>query len=1558
MKITTSKRFALVALLAVAGFAGGSGLLATASSAVSAGPERTLLSNTANQDASGFQISGFGTNDNLLVSVGVLSAPSGTSLRFNHTSGVTASTGYNLTSNFTRISFTGTQANANQVINSMRVNTAGTGTVRISVSATVNPSGYFYLPSNGHFYLPVSPLGRSGGASAFDQVKADAANRSFKGQQGYLVTITSGDEQNFLNANVPGNNILIALRANSSRQWFWDAGPEAGTVIRTGDIGGTNVSGRYNNWCSGEPNNWGAGEDFGVTKWSGGNCWNDYGPPASSFPGSVSGYVVEFGNGSGPNSQNWADFYQATVDHSVVTLTVPTVSTSSASSITTTSATLGGSVTFDGGVSVTARGVVVSPTSSPVRGGAGVIDLASGSGTGAFSVSASNLSPGVTYFARAYGVNSEGVGYGSQAQFTMAQLSQSISFAGLEDRVYSTETQSVSATADSGLAVSFSSTTSSVCTVTPEGGLTLQASGTCSIRAAQPGNVTYSPAPIVEQSFDVAKAAQSVTLNDPGSLTYGDQLSDPVGSLSSVGLVTVLTAGPDTVCAVSGEQIVINGAGICAVEAVQSGDDRYLPASAARTTQIAPRTISLSGERVYDGTLTISAGGLGIEGLVGTDGLGLSGAATVATGAVGNDIALDVSGVSLLDAGQGPGLAANYTLDGGMHRITTLPRRVLGRFGVQGRVYDGTTAMSADLITSRSLVVLPDFESSTGVVDGDEVLLVGGTAELDEPSAGSDAVVRLNDAWIYGPQAENYILEDIAATTVDIGARPLTVGGSFGVEGRVYDGSVDASVVDDELVLVDVVEGDGVGLVPVARFDDAAAGDDKVVRLTAESMLDGVSAQNYVLSLQGAPVSVASIARREVTANMVDDLERVYDGTLEFTLDADQVVFDGVVAGESLVLESVDGVVDAAQVGDRILMISSPMVRAGSATDLANYRLPDAIVGQLQITRRPLGLSDLTIAARPYDATTTMLIERAELTDVIDGDAVSIAPGSDAEAASASAGSTTATTRVALEGMDSDNYSVVQSTIEVEILPRAISVEGATVLERAYDTTQQVSISGARLDDVLPGDELVLIGDEHGLLAAPDVGTHRVVTSMSLAGRSAPDYALEQPDLEGTVTPRAVELRFASDRLVVANGDSIGMEVITTPAGVRVDLTYAGNVQAPVAPGTYRVVASITDANHIPIAISTTMTVLAPAQAQQPGSVLLPTPDGGTVVVSSGQIGDLVYLVGDPERPVPRLKPWTDLVDGQSIISTPMESSGVVVLVDGERSDSNRRVEDGQRVLIDGAGFGLAVESRSSGGETVPVGPDGSIRLQQGAVVHLAGSGYAPDSWIELWLFSTPFFLGYAEVGPDGSFDQSFAVPAAVVAGGHTAQINGFDPDGQVRSISLGLMVDPAPVVVPDDTAVEEPGAEVDSPVSPDDIPEDLSPVVPNPVDEPGRPVPGEQSPLTPQTNGTSAADQPRLEILPRIALTPPSNLKTGTASPATVSDSQIAWGLLMAGVLGVLGLVWWRNRSAATTVPAGSPTLQPRGRHRVHHGTRHARPSARPAGPSTLASSNFRQLR
>ena len=100
-------------------------------------------------------------------------------------------------------------------------------------------------------------------------------------------------------------------------------------------------------------------------------------------------------------------------------ITAPAVTNTNAASISTTSATLGGNVTADGGATVTERGVVYSTTdTTPTIGEAGVTKAANGSGTGSFTESIGSLSPGTTYYYNAYATNSVGTSYGDQVSFT------------------------------------------------------------------------------------------------------------------------------------------------------------------------------------------------------------------------------------------------------------------------------------------------------------------------------------------------------------------------------------------------------------------------------------------------------------------------------------------------------------------------------------------------------------------------------------------------------------------------------------------------------------------------------------------------------------------------------------------------------------------------------------------------------------------------------------------------------------------------------------------------------------------------------------------------------------------------------------------------------------------------------------------------------------------------------------------------------------------------------------------------------------------------------------
>ena len=87
-------------------------------------------------------------------------------------------------------------------------------------------------------------------------------------------------------------------------------------------------------------------------------------------------------------------------------------------------------------------------------------------------------------------------------QVTQVIQSQSITFGALPNQPLGAIPFAVAATASSGLAVGFASTTPSVCTVSGTI-VTLVAVGTCTIQATQAGNGSYAAAMPVNQSFEV-----------------------------------------------------------------------------------------------------------------------------------------------------------------------------------------------------------------------------------------------------------------------------------------------------------------------------------------------------------------------------------------------------------------------------------------------------------------------------------------------------------------------------------------------------------------------------------------------------------------------------------------------------------------------------------------------------------------------------------------------------------------------------------------------------------------------------------------------------------------------------------------------------------------------------------------------------------------------------------------------------------------------------------------------------------------------------------------------
>jgi uncharacterized repeat protein (TIGR02543 family) len=161
---------------------------------------------------------------------------------------------------------------------------------------------------------------------------------------------------------------------------------------------------------------------------------------------------------------------------------------------------------------------------------------------------------------------------------------QTITFNALSNKSATDANFDVTATASSGLAVSFTSATSSICTVTTSGTVDILKGGTCTINADQSGGTSgatsYAAASRVTQSFTVNKVSQAISFDLSGIGSKNTQSADfSISASGGASGSSVTFSSANAYCTVSGSTVHIVSAGTCVIAADQVGNDIYSAAS-------------------------------------------------------------------------------------------------------------------------------------------------------------------------------------------------------------------------------------------------------------------------------------------------------------------------------------------------------------------------------------------------------------------------------------------------------------------------------------------------------------------------------------------------------------------------------------------------------------------------------------------------------------------------------------------------------------------------------------------------------------------------------------------------------------------------------------------------------------------------------------------------------------------------------------------------------------------------------------------------------------------
>ncbi len=192
---------------------------------------------------------------------------------------------------------------------------------------------------------------------------------------------------------------------------------------------------------------------------------------------------------------------------------------------------------------------------------------------------------------------------------------------------------------------------------------------------------------------------------------------------------------------------------------------------------------------------------------------------------------------------------------------------------------------------------------------------------------------------------------------------------------------------------------------------------------------------------------------------------------------------------------------------------------------------------------------------------------------------------------------------------------------------------------------------------------------------------------------------------------------------------------------------------------------------------------------------------GGSGSGSSGSSGStLPVTVRDPLAAVqippvtpgssPSL-PASGLAPGASVLLVGGAPSNVTIGPDTSSAQGN---QSGAAIrpsglVIEGSDFTMRLTGLDAVGSSLGLTSDAALILQPDNTSSVSGTGFRPGTDVQVYIFSTPRLLGTVSTDANGNFAGSVPIPRDLEFGRHTLQVNGYTTDGQVRSLSLGVVL-------------------------------------------------------------------------------------------------------------------------------------------------------------------------
>lgn len=643
--------------------------------------------------------------------------------------------------------------------------------------------------------------------------------------------------------------------------------------------------------------------------------------------------------------------------------------------------------------------------------------------------------------------------------------------------------------------------------------------------------------------------------------------------------------------------------------------------------------------------------------------------------------------------------------------------------------------------------------------------------------------------------ASGFTLSDATINELVIGPplTTLTIGGSFSATAKTYDGTTTVAANASGLSLIGVTPPDQVTIASVTfAFQSAAAGTSRSAVITAIT-LGGANAALYTASLAGAPTASADITPRALSMTGVTATSRSYDGTTVMSL-------GGTPAYANLAPGDVHAVTGtgAASVTTADVGTAKAVTVTGFLAPNANYSLSQPSGLTASITPRGLTLGgSFSASPKPYDATTAATVDMTGLTlnNVIPGDTVALASVTAVFAsASVAVAAPVSITAAGFSGSSAGNYAFTITgapTASADITRRTLTVGGAFVAaDKVADGSTTATVPSHTL--LLVGaisNDAVSVGAVTAVFNDALVGVAKPVTlaTLTLGGASASNYIVQLTGAPAT-TASITSIVAVIPPMPPSTAPPTAPRSVTGTAG---DGSVTISWIAPLTDGCSAVTSYVAQVSQddglswspLIIPVPETSATFTGLGNNRPTRVRVAAVNG--CATGDFESASSVVPVG-----------VTRLQGGTPSVSAPGTAGSTVNGV--TQPVAATVVNDSVIVVSPAPNVALRLRTEDSSGVAIEVDSTGILSYEHGGRAGTSGTGFKANTVVTVYAYANgapgqPQLLARLTVAADGTFDTTTLVPAGLLPGFYTLQVNGIDKDDTARSVAVGIEVTDPP---------------------------------------------------------------------------------------------------------------------------------------------------------------------